>query len=154
MGGSGGSAGTAGAAGSAGSGGSGVGLKLTLNHANAIYAPGDAIVVSFTGGPGTHVKDWITIYEDSPNANSPSAMSAPLNWAYVNTSTQTAGATMPMSGMVTLDQTTKGTGANAYWPLFKPKGPNNPAGLPSQYTAYYLQNDGFTILGQVSFTVQ
>ncbi|MED5381855.1 MAG: immunoglobulin-like domain-containing protein [Verrucomicrobiota bacterium] len=88
------------------------------------YLPGDSITVQFANGPG-NPKDWIAVYRpDMVPAKVPS-----LLWAFVN-GTQTAGEGLA-AGTVTFAD-----------------------GLPAgAYVARYLENDGYTQLAEVSFSV-
>ncbi|MGZ6095342.1 MAG: phospholipase C, partial [Polyangiales bacterium] len=90
-----------------GTGGCTTGAHISLSK--PYYAPGESIVVSFSGGPG-NPKDWIALY---PKGTLPHT-GAPY-WVYVGGG-HTAGAGLA-SGTVTLDMTSAGS---ATWPL--PKG--------------------------------
>ncbi|MEY4325221.1 MAG: hypothetical protein RIS24_1392, partial [Verrucomicrobiota bacterium] len=89
------------------------------------YFPGEAISVSFTGGPG-NPKDWIGIY---PEGVTPGSTGSTL-WNYVN-GTRTAGAGLREGSM------TFGQGLN----------------LAGVWTAYLLVNDGYTVVTNASFNV-
>jgi hypothetical protein len=89
------------------------------------YFPGEAISVSFAGGPG-NPKDWIGVY---PDGVTPGSTDSTL-WNYVN-GTRTAGAGLREGSM------TFGSGLN----------------LAGVWTAYLLVNDGYTVVTNVSFNV-
>jgi hypothetical protein len=89
------------------------------------YFPGQAISVSFTGGPGNS-KDWIGVY---PEGVTPGSTGSTI-WNYVN-GTRTAGAGLREGSM------TFGSGLN----------------LAGVWTAYLLVNDGYTVVTNVSFNV-
>ena len=89
------------------------------------YVPGQAISVSFAGGPGKS-KDWIGIY---PEGVKPGSTGSTI-WNYVN-GTRTAGAGLREGSM------TFGSGLN----------------LAGVWTAYLLVNDGYTVVTNVSFNV-
>ena len=103
---------------------------LTLNKSN--YEPGEAVVATFSDGPG-NAADWIGIYEDG---NIPDGNPASTVWYYTN-GTQTAG------GSATDASVTFTTGAAPTWPL--PEG---------DYDAFFLCCDAYGILdGPIPFTV-
>jgi hypothetical protein len=89
------------------------------------YEPGEAITANFAGAPG-NAKDWIGIY---PAGVTPGTVNSTL-WFYLD-GTQ-SGTAVVESGSVTF-----------------------PGGLATEgeWTAYLLENDGYTILAQQSFTV-
>ena len=89
------------------------------------YFPGQAISVSFNGGPG-NPKDWIGVY---PEGVTPGSTGSTI-WNYVN-GTRTAGAGLREGSM------TFGSGLN----------------LAGVWTAYLLVNDGYTVVTNVSFNV-
>jgi len=89
------------------------------------YFPGEAISVSFAGGPGNS-KDWIGVY---PEGVTPGSTGSTI-WNYVN-GTRTAGAGLREGSM------TFGSGLN----------------LAGVWTAYLLVNDGYTVVTNVSFNV-
>jgi hypothetical protein len=89
------------------------------------YFPGEAISVSFAGGPGNS-KDWIGVY---PEGVTPGSVDSTI-WNYVN-GTRTAGAGLREGSM------TFGSGLN----------------LAGVWTAYLLVNDGYTVVTNVSFNV-
>lgn len=100
---------------------------LTLNK--SIYAPGEVISASFSGGPG-NAKDWIGIYlatETSPDGDPVS-----LNWSYTH-GTKTAVATNALtSGTVNLANTLSA----------------------GNYRAWFFSNDGYTsLVTPVAFSV-
>jgi phospholipase C len=118
-----------------------VGMKgcdgsVVLTVSQPSYTQDQAIVVSFSGAPGTNPKDWIGVY--AYGANGPSQpIPGSLLFQYVGGAhTPTSS---PTSGSVTLDQTALGNGP---WPL--------PVG---GYIAYYLLNDGYTSAASIDFTV-
>lgn len=94
------------------------------------YARGEAIVVSFSDGPG-NATDWIGIY---PTGAVPGQVGSTL-WYYVNgrRSATVAGIT---SGTLTL-----GVGSGS-WPLHA-----------GSWNAFFLANDGYQILASTSLTV-
>jgi phospholipase C len=101
----------------------------TIALSKTSYAVGEAVVVSFTNGPG-NAKDWIGVY---PKGTSPHPGST--IWQYVNgTHTATTGVTQ---GTVQL-----GAGSGT-WPL-----------TVGQWMAYYLVNDGYTSIASVEFDVK
>ncbi|MSU37204.1 MAG: hypothetical protein EXS36_19345 [Pedosphaera sp.] len=89
------------------------------------YFPGQAISVSFAGGPG-NPKDWIGVY---PEDVKPGSIGSTV-WFYVN-GTDTPGAGLREGSM------TFGSGLN----------------LAGVWTAYLLVNDGYTVVTNVSFNV-
>ena len=95
-----------------------------LTTASETYLPGQPITIQFAHGPG-NPKDWIAVYwPDSVPAKTPS-----LLWAFVN-GTHTAGDGLA-AGSVTFT-----------------------AGLPpGDYVARFFENDGYTQLAEVSFSV-
>jgi hypothetical protein len=108
----------------------GLAISPTLTAQSVItsrenYFPGEAISVSFAGGPG-NPKDWIGIY---PDGVTPGSTGSTL-WNYVN-GTRTAGAGLREGSM------TFGSGLN----------------LAGVWTAYLLVNDGYTVVTNVSFNV-
>jgi phospholipase C len=121
------------AAPAAGTGGCGGGGTLTLDKTS--YASGETITATFSGGPG-NPKDWIAVY---PRTATPSPGST--LWNYCATNTHTATATGVTSGTVTLSASSANNASS--WPL--------PAG--SQWTAYYLVNDGYTSIASVQFDI-
>jgi hypothetical protein len=92
------------------------------------YFPGEAISVSFAGGPGNS-KDWIGVYPEGVTPGSPGSTGSTI-WNYVN-GTRTAGAGLREGSM------TFGSGLN----------------LAGVWTAYLLVNDGYTVVTNVSFNV-
>lgn len=103
---------------------------LTLNKST--YTSGEAIVATFSNGPGNST-DWIGIYEDG---NIPDGNPISTVWAYTN-GTQSPG------GGATDASVTFTTGSGPTWPL--PEG---------DYDAFFLCCDAYGILdGPVSFTV-
>lgn len=93
--------------------------------AHAAYFPGETFAVSFKGGPGNPA-DWIGIYPEGAVPGGP----ASTLWFYVNGS-RTAGDGLS-EGTVTFDG-----GLN----------------LGGTWVAYLLENDGYTILAQTTFSV-
>ena len=89
------------------------------------YFPGEAISVSFAGGPGNS-KDWIGVY---PEGVTPGSTGSTI-WNYVN-GTRSPGAGLREGSM------TFGSGLN----------------LGGVWTAYLLVNDGYTVVTNVSFNV-
>ena len=97
--------------------------SLVSDHEN--YFPGERISISFSGGPG-NTKDWIGIY---PDGVTPGSVNSTI-WNYVD-GTQ--------SGKVGLRE-----GAVAF-----PSGLN----LAGAWNAYFLLNDGYSILTNVVLNV-
>jgi hypothetical protein len=121
---------TAPAAGTKGCGG---GASLTLDKTS--FAPGESIIVHFSGGPA-NPKDWVGVYPRTDSPHSGSTL-----WKYCAGDTHTALATGVSSGSVTLDATSVNT-ASA-WPLAS----------GTSWTAYYLLNDGYTSIASIEFDV-
>jgi len=96
---------------------------LTPNHAT--YYAGEDVVLTFANGPGNRL-DWIGIY---PEGTLPGPTPS-TRWFYVDNTTQ--GNVGLREGMVTF-----AGGMN----------------LAGPWTAYLLENDGYTILAQTTFTV-
>lgn len=98
---------------------------FTLNKAS--YLPGEAITATWSGRISPKAKDWIGIY---PRTVAPGAQNSPL-WAYTN-GTRTAGTNALAAGSVTFSSPTLAVG---------------------QWSAYFLDNDGYSSLGRVDFTI-
>jgi phospholipase C len=111
--------------------------SLVLTTDKPDYQQGEAIHVSFTGGPGNNPKDWIGVYPYGPNGPTPPQPGS-FAWEYIG-GTQTAGAS-PGMGTVTIDATS--LGSTGTWPM--PKG---------GYIAYYLLNDGYMSVASIDFNV-
>ncbi len=90
------------------------------------YAPGEAISLTFTNGPA-NPKDWVGLYKKD---QTPGAVGST---AYLYVDGTQAGAVASASGSVTF---TKGLSATGDW------------------VAYFLQNDGYTVLATESFSVK
>lgn len=102
----------------------------TISLSQSTFAPGEAIPVTFTNGPG-HANDWIGIY---PAGVTPSSVSSTA-WYYTN-GTRTAGGSLT-SGVVVLNA---GSGAR-----------NLAAGT---YFIGFFASDGYSELApRVTFTV-
>jgi phospholipase C len=108
--------------------------SVILSVDKPTYAPGEAIHVSWMGGPGNDPLDWIAVYPSGQTPHSPSTA-----WAYIGGGH--TGSTSPASGMVTLDMSSVNQMAD--WPL-----------AAGGWIAYYLRSDGYTSAGSVVFTVQ
>jgi hypothetical protein len=119
----------------AGTGGC-TGIQLALDK--PIYAPGDAVTVSFSGGPGG-VHDRIALYTYPASGPTPPSPDATIAWAYIGGSQ--VPSTMPAAGSVTLDGSK--LAAHGTWPLAK-----------GGYIVYYLINGGFSAEASKDFTVQ
>lgn len=115
----------------AGTGGCVTGAHISLSK--PFYAPGESIVVTFSGGPG-NAKDWIALY---PKGTLPHP-GAPL-YAYVGGG-HTPGAGLK-GGTVTVDMTSVGTGT---WPLAS----------ATAWTAYYLVNDGYNAIASIEVDIK
>jgi phospholipase C len=112
--------------------------SVAVTTSKPTYAPGEAVVVTFSGGPGDKAKDWIGVYAYGADGQT---LPHPGSFAYDYIGgTQTPGAS-PVMGTVTLDASS--VGAAGSWPF--------PAG---KYTAYYLIDDGYAYAASVDFTVQ
>jgi hypothetical protein len=98
----------------------------TLESDNPSYFPGEPIVIDFAGGPGNRL-DWVGIY---PEGTLPGTGPASTLWFYVNGS-RTASVGFREGSL-----------------LF-PTGLN----LAGTWVAYFLVNDGYTSLTNISFTV-
>lgn len=122
------------AAPSSNTGGCGGGVVLTVDKPS--YAPGDPIVVSFKGAPGSQPRDWIAVYTYPASGPTP-PQPGPLLYQYVGGSHTPT--TAPTSGSVTLDASALGAGP---WPL-----------TAGGYIAYYLLDDGYTSAASIDFTV-
>ncbi len=91
------------------------------------YDVDESVTVNFTGGPGNDA-DWVGIYlpGQTPAQGTPSTL-----WAYTNGTQSTGGGVT--SGSVTF---------------------NNPGLAEGNYVAYFLENNGYTVLdGPVAFSV-
>ncbi|GAA5123385.1 hypothetical protein JIN84_11315 [Luteolibacter yonseiensis] len=94
-----------------------------------VYQLGESIKVTWSGRTGPSATDWVGIYPSSMSGV-PDGSPASTIWAYMG-GTQTAGTPLA-EGTFTF---------------------TNP-GLPKgNWTAYFLANDGYQILGTVQFTV-
>jgi hypothetical protein len=109
-------------------------VRLMLDR--SIYVSGEAIVATFSNGPGS-ATDWIGIYEvDDP---APAFTNPSTAWYYTNNFRVTLGGSGPRNGAVIFT-----TGSAPTWPLA--------AGL---YKAIFLAGDGYVILaGPVDFEVR
>ena len=96
-------------------------------------ASGNNFDISFDG-PG-NAKDWIGVYSDGASPSSGS-----LLWYYINGS-QTSG-TGSSSGTVTFNSGAENSSPYGQWPLSS----------GTTYDVYFLENDGYTVLAQTSFT--
>jgi phospholipase C len=112
--------------------------SVVLTTDKPTYAQGEAIHVTFTGGPGNQPKDWIGVYPYGPSGPTPPQPGS-FAWEYID-GTQTAGAS-PAMGTVTIDASS--IGSMGTWPM--PQG---------GYIAYYLLNDGYTSVASIDFNVQ
>jgi len=101
-----------------------------LSAEKTTYDRGEPIRITFSGGPGNS-KDWVGIYKQG---QTPGQVGSTL-WYYVGGS-KTPGAA-PTSGTLTFAD---GSGS---WPLGA-----------GQWTAFFLENDGYTILASTSFSVR
>lgn len=102
-----------------------VGIFPDITSNKTSYAPGESITLSFMNGPN-NAKDWIGIY---PKDVIPPGSGAADAWLYVD-GTQT-GSTPVTTGSVTF-----------------------PSGLAAgEWEAYFLENDAYTIIKSVEFTV-
>lgn len=96
-----------------------------IRTSKSVYAPGEAITVTFQNGPG-NAKDWIGIYLQGTK---PGTVPAPL-WFYVN---GTRNATMGLaSGSVTFATGLSATGT---------------------YEVHLLRDDGYVIVASTAFDV-
>ena len=97
------------------------------------YVPGEAIVASYSNGPG-NAQDWVGIYETEQIPGSVNA----TTWFYTNNSQQTGGGNGPTDGFVTFDNASQPT-----WPLSE-----------GNYSAYFLCCDDYQVLaGPIDFGV-
>lgn len=97
---------------------------FTLNKTT--FTPGEAITATWSGRAAPKAKDWIGIYPRNVN---PGAVNSPL-WNYTSGS-RTSGMALA-AGSVTF---------------------NNPTIAVGQWTAFFLDNDGYGSLGSVDFVV-
>jgi phospholipase C len=118
----------------AGTKGCGGGVVLTTDK--PVYKPGEAIQVSFSGGPGNNPKDWIGVYPYGASGPTPPHPGSTL-YNYIGGAHNPT--TAPINNTVTIDQGALGQGP---WPL--------PAG---GYIAYYLLNDGYVAAASIDFNV-
>ena len=105
------------------------GQQSVLSTTKTVYAPGEPIVASFSDGPG-NATDWVGIYPDNV---APGSVGATL-WYYVDGS-KTAGAAYT-HGTLTF---ASGSGT---WPL-----------PPGRWKAFFLANDGYSVLAYAPFWV-
>src|SRR6185312_9373906 len=106
--------------------------SIVLTTDKTVYAPGDTIQISWTGGPGNEAKDWIGVF---PSGTQP--MMSSFAWEYIG-GTQSVGV-LSASGTVTIDMTSLGSAGT--WPF--------PVG---QYSAYYLLDGAYTPAASIDFT--
>jgi phospholipase C len=118
-----------------GTGGCAGSLALSLSQPN--YAPGDAITVTFTTGPGNNAKDKIALYTYPAAGPTLPSAEATLAWTYIG-GTQTPSSAPP-TGTVTLDGSKLAHGS---WPLEK-----------GGYIVYYLLDNGYTAVASKDFNV-
>jgi PKD repeat protein len=97
----------------------------SVNTNKTSYFEGETIIVSFTGSSTT--KDWIGIY--TPPASPGSGIST--DWVYCNSGIRTAGTVIKQSGNVSFTTSL----------------------APGSYIIYLCENDGYSIMAQVSLTV-
>ncbi len=98
------------------------------------YAPGEPIVVSWTGGPANRW-DWIGVYEAD---KADPKVDSYLVWNY--TGLHASGTVPPaVEGSVTMDASAQG----GPWPL-----------PPGRYVVHYLVTDRYRSIGGASFTVE
>lgn len=98
---------------------------LMLNQ--TVFQPNAAIAATFSSGPG-NASDWIGIY---PKGITPSGSPQSLLWRYTNGTTSTGGALT--NGTVTF---------------------NNPQLTQGQYSAWFLANNGYSVLaGPIHFSI-
>lgn len=90
------------------------------------YLPGEAVTITFTNGPGNKL-DWIGLYKAGQTPGGPSS----TDYLYVD-GTQ-GGSTPKTDGSVTF-----ASGLNA----------------PGGYVAFFLENDGYTVLASEAFIVK
>jgi len=109
--------------------GCGGGAFITLPKTS--FASGEAITVTFGGGPG-NAKDWIAVYPRTDTPHSGSTL-----WAYCATNNHTATTQAVTMGTVTLDASSANNTTS--WPL----------AAGTSWTAYYLVNDGYTSIASV-----
>ena len=113
--------------------------SVHLTTDKPLYAPGEPIQVTFTGGPGNDNLDWIAAYNYGDVPHSGSLVWVRSDGERTNTP-MACPAGCPANGTVTLKM---GDENGTNWPL--------PVG---QYIIYYLVHDGYTSLGSVDFIVQ
>ena len=90
------------------------------------YTPGEAITATWSGRTPAAAKDWIGVY---PRGTAPGSANSTI-WNYTS-GTKTSGAPLT-AGSITF---------------------NNPGLAIREWTAFFLANDGYTILGSVDFSV-
>jgi acid phosphatase type 7 len=98
----------------------------SVSSAKASYRAGENITIQFTNGPANPL-DWIGIY---PTNIVPDGDPGSTIWSYVG-GTQSAGAGLA-SGSITF---------------------TNGLSTAGEWVAFFLENDGYTILAQTQFTV-
>jgi phospholipase C len=114
-----------------GTGGCYGGANITTTKTS--YAPGEPIVVMFSGGPG-NANDWIGVY---PKGTAPHPGST--IWGYVGGGGHTA-TTGVTSGTITLAAGSENNAGD--WPL-----------ASGAWTAYYLVADGYTSIASIEVDV-
>jgi hypothetical protein len=108
-------------------------LLVLVSHGQVVFSlnktshtTGEAITATWSGRTSPNVKDWVGIY---PSGVTPGAVNS-TTWNYTSSGTHTAGSTALAAGSIKV---------------------GNP-GLGS-WTAYFLADNGYSILGSVNFTV-
>ncbi len=99
-------------------------VVFSLNKAS--YTPGEAITATWSGRTSPAARDWIGVY---PRGTTPGSANSTI-WNYTS-GTKTAGTALA-AGSITF---------------------SNPGLAVRDWTAYFLANDGYTILGSFNFSV-
>jgi hypothetical protein len=109
--------------------------NVLLSPSQSIYAPGETVVINFSGATGNPL-DWIGLYHDDETPRTESLM-----WKYVGTNSQTVGPAAT-SGQITFDAANVPT-ARGYWPLTSGR----------TYRAFFLLNGGHRASQSTTFQI-
>ena len=114
-------------------------LLVLASHAQVVfslnktsYVTGEAITATWSGRTSPAVRDWIGIYRNPNPGGNPDGNPASTIYRYTSSGTQTPASPALSAGSITF---------------------NNPGLAVGNWTAYFLANDGYTILGSVNFTI-
>jgi hypothetical protein len=108
--------------------------RPTLASEKPIYAPGDDILVTFTGGPGNK-GDWIGLYAEGKTPEGGDNDPHLKGWYYTN-GAQSTGTRAPREGRVVLDGGSENSeNAEGDWPL-----------TDGDYDLYFICCDGYDVL--------